>query len=63
MSERAQDLFVMFWCGYTLFMVGIIVVAVIWAKKNKQFSQQAHAGWLPLEIEDDPIIKEQEDHE
>ena len=55
MSSTAQHLFVMFWFGYTLFMVGIIIVAIVWAIRNKQFSQQAHASQLPLEIEDDSM--------
>lgn len=60
MNSSAQHLFVMFWFGYTLFMLGIIVVVVVWATKHKQFGDQAHASRLPLEIEDDIMNNEAE---
>ncbi len=46
---------IVLWIGYTLFLLGIIVAIIIWAKRNRQFSEQEHASRLPLEIEDDVI--------
>lgn len=59
MNATAQQLFVMFWWGYTLFMLGIIVVVLVWARKHRQFGEQSHASHLPLEIPDiDPYESE-----
>lgn len=52
MGKTAGELFMIFWLGYTMLMVGIIIAAVIWAKKTGQFSDQEHASRLPLEIEE-----------
>lgn len=52
MDNTAQELFMMFWFGYTLYMLGIIVAVVVWAKKSGQFKDQGHASRLPLEIND-----------
>jgi nitrogen fixation-related uncharacterized protein len=51
MESDAQELFMIFWFGYTLFMVGIMIGVAVWAKKNKQFKDQDHASKLPLEID------------
>lgn len=52
MKSDAQQLFMMFWFGYTLFMVGIIAGVLVWAKKSRQFREQEHASRLPLEIDE-----------
>ncbi len=50
MESDAQQLFMIFWFGYTLFMLGIIIGVLVWAKKNRQFHDQDKASKLPLEI-------------
>ncbi|HEX2934793.1 MAG TPA: hypothetical protein VHO72_05520 [Bacteroidales bacterium] len=52
MDSDVQKLFIMFWFGNTLYMLGIIVAVVVWAKKSGQFKDQQHASRLPLEIND-----------
>ncbi len=37
------------WISYTLIVLAIIFIVIIWAIKNKQFRDQKKASHLPLE--------------
>ncbi len=41
--------FLSIWISFTLIVSAVILVVIIWAIRNKQFSNQKKANHLPLE--------------
>jgi nitrogen fixation-related uncharacterized protein len=56
--------FLVFWLAFSAILISGIAAAVYWTFKNKQFSNQSRARYLPLESyipeEDEESIKTKE---
>lgn len=37
------------WFGITAFLLSLIAIVIIWSFRNRQFSDQKRAAYLPLE--------------
>lgn len=61
MNDWAFKFFSGIWICYTILIMSIAVLFLIWSLKNKQYNDQKRAAQLPLEIDDKSKDKDEED--